>query len=59
MELCDAIRDQIPVLVQMLKDEESDVRSAAASSLGNMAKQGGFQQDVIRLWLISIHRGAS
>ena len=58
-ELRDAIRDAIPMLIQLLKDDSLQARSAAASSLAKMAEQGEFWPDVFELWLIHIVSGAS
>ena len=42
VELHEAIRAAIPLLVDLLKDEDEDVRSAAVSGVVKLAEHGEF-----------------
>ena len=55
----DAISASIPSIIELLKDEHSEVRSAAASTLGEFAEQRKSDPDIIVASLIGIDSGAS
>lgn len=49
------IQNIIPAYMKLLKDQDLDVRSAAASALGIFSVQGDIKPDVSDTWLIQPH----
>ena len=58
-ELRDGLQFTIRPLLQLLRDEDRYVRSAAASALGKFAEQCESQRDIIATSLIWMDSGAS
>jgi HEAT repeat protein len=40
VELCDAVRAIIPLIVELLDDQDAYIRSSAASALGKLHQSG-------------------
>lgn len=49
MEFHDAIRVAIPQLVELLKNEDPDVRSSATTAIGHLGENGKSLTDIIVL----------
>ena len=57
-QLSDAMHPAIPALIEQLEDSHPQVRSAGASTLGELSKNSGIQPNIVVTLLIRIRSPA-